>query len=237
MRECKRIQSALAAGHNLVLTGPFGIGRTALLRHLAKQMNEDWRFIFLDGSQTPARLLRGLIQKWAPKRPGTSRRTATAWKVERRHLATLRSPDPRPVVVVLDDVAKVTRPQLDLIRWLKDDGRFRIIAVTERFLPEDGQRRLRARLYPAPLLTLGPLPPRTARRFFETWSDQHRLEWGSDHIHGLTLSTHGYPLGMREAAKAAQAVVVSHPGHQTSPSSAQGTHTLRPPTIRRTARR
>jgi len=159
MRECKRIQSALAAGHNLVLTGPFGIGRTALLRHLAKQMNEDWRFIFLDGSQTPARLLRGLIQKWAPKRPGTSRRTATAWKVERRHLATLRSPDPRPVVVVLDDVAKVTRPQLDLIRWLKDDGRFRIIAVTERFLPEDGQRRLRARLYPAPLLTLGPLPP------------------------------------------------------------------------------
>jgi hypothetical protein len=212
VKESRRIRSVLAAGHNLVLTGPFGIGRTALLRHLAMQLNDDWRFVFLDGSQTPAKLLRKLIQEWAPKRPGTSRQAATAWKAERRRLATLRSPDPRPVVIVLDDVAKVTRPQLDLVRWLKDDGRFRVIVVTERFLPEDGQRRLRARLYPAPLLTLGPLPPSTARRFFEAWSDQYGLDWGPDRIHGLTLATHGYPLGMWEAARASQAVVVSNRG-------------------------
>ena len=55
-QEAERIRGELLAGRNVVLTGRFGIGRTALLRHLAREMKAEWRFIFLDGSLTAARL-------------------------------------------------------------------------------------------------------------------------------------------------------------------------------------
>jgi MoxR-like ATPase len=61
-REAARIRAALEADRNVVLTGPFGIGRTALARHAARTMAERFRFVFLDGDRSPARLCRELVE-------------------------------------------------------------------------------------------------------------------------------------------------------------------------------
>jgi energy-coupling factor transporter ATP-binding protein EcfA2 len=220
-KEAERIQSELELGHNLVLTGPFGIGRTTLLRHLARELKPTWRFVFLDGSQTPGSLCERLLDVWAPERPKALRKRTHPWTVERRLLPGLLDREPRSVAVVLDDLGKVTHPKLDFLRWLQGLGRVRIIVVTERFLDEGPLMHLRAVLYPAPLLTLGPLSNRPAQAFFEGWAQLHGLDWEPAAIHGLVLATRGYPTGMWEAAQGATALSpprgspwdsVGHPG-------------------------
>ena len=205
MKELERIQSELAAGHNLVLTGPFGIGRTTLLRHLARGLKPEFRFIFFEGSQTPGRICEQLLLDGAPAKPSAARKRTIPWKIERHRLETRRDRDPRPVVLVLDDVAEVTPPKLDFIHWLQGLHRYRIIAVTERFLSEKSLMRLRSALCPAPMVALGPLSAAMAQRFFEAWAAHHSLDWGPDIIHGLVLATRGYPTGMWDAARAAMA--------------------------------
>jgi energy-coupling factor transporter ATP-binding protein EcfA2 len=200
MKELERIRSELAAGHNLVLTGPFGIGRTTLLSHLARALKPELRFIFFEGSQTPGQICEQLLVDGSSVKP-TARKRTLPWKIERHRLESRKDRDPRPVVLVLDDVAKVTPPKLDFIHWLHGLHRYRIIAVTERFLPEKSLMHLRSALYPAPMVALGPLSAGMAQRFFEAWAVRHGLNWGPDIIHGLVLATRGYPTGMWEAAR------------------------------------
>jgi energy-coupling factor transporter ATP-binding protein EcfA2 len=200
MKEWERIKSELAAGHNLVLTGPFGIGRTTLLRHLARALKPDLRFMFFEGSQTPGRICEQLLLDGSPAKPGARKRTIP-WKIEHHRLESRKDRDPRPVVLVLDDVAKVTPPKLDFIHWLQGLHRYQIIAVTERFLPEKSLMHLRSALYPAPMVVLGPLSAGMAQQFFAAWATHHGLDWGPDIIHGLVLATRGYPTGMWEAAR------------------------------------
>jgi energy-coupling factor transporter ATP-binding protein EcfA2 len=200
-KESVRIQSELEAGHNLMLTGPFGMGRTTLLHHLARELKPTWRFVFLDGSQTPGSLCERLLEVWAPERPRPGRKRAHPWTVERRLLPGLLDREPRAVAVVLDDLGKVTHPKLDFLRWLQSLGRVRILVVTERFLGESLEMHLRAVIYPAPRLVLGPLSEGQGKAFFERWAQAHGLDWDSGAIHGLVLATRGYPTGMWEAAR------------------------------------
>lgn len=200
-KELARVQTELEAGHNLVLTGPFGIGRTALLRHLARAHRADWRFVFLDGGETPGRHCEHLLDVWVPDRPRPGRRRAEPWTVERRRLPERLAREPRSVAVVLDDLGKVTAPRREFLRWLQELARVRIILVTERFLGEEAELHLRALIYPAPKVTLGPLPEGPSRAFFEGWARHHGLVWDAATIHGLVLATRGYPTGMWEAAQ------------------------------------
>jgi hypothetical protein len=117
---------------------------------------------------------------------------------QRRAIAGDALPDPHSRVVVLDDMGKATRQRIDFARWLRSLGRFQVVAVTERFLPEEALLRLRTALAPAPLLTLDRLDPATAREFFQAWSEQHQLGWGPEQVRGLVQATRGYPLGMRQ---------------------------------------
>ena len=150
-RECARIRVELEAGRNLVLTGPFGIGRTELLRHVSLEQDPSRRFIFMNGTLTPGRLCKRLTRELGADTAGLG------FKAARTRLANLRTRDSRRCVLVLDDVARVTRPQLDFLRWLRRDGGLQLIIVAERFLPDDGLMRLRTSIFPAPLLRLGPL--------------------------------------------------------------------------------
>ena len=202
-RDADRIREELGAGHNMVLTGPFGIGRTALLHQVARNLEPAWRFVFLDGSQTAGWLCDRLLETWGSPRLRTPGRRTTPWTVARSRLPELLDAEPRSVAVVLDDLGKVTEPKLDFLRWLHGLGRIHILAVTERFLGEEGERRLRAVLYPAPRLALGPLPENPAKAFFEGWARAHGLGWGPGAIRGLVLATRGYPTGMWEAARSA----------------------------------
>jgi len=202
VKESERIRKELSEGNNLVLTGPFGIGRTALLRHLAKDLEEGFRFIFMDGSQTPGRLCEQLLLD-GTSRPAVPTRNATVpWKIDRHRLETRRERDPRTIVLVLDDLAKVTAPKLDFLRWLNGLDHYKIVAVTERFLLEKDLARLRRSLFPAPIVTVGPLSMTSAERFFGAWALQHGVGWSPEIIHGLVLATRGYPTGMWEAARA-----------------------------------
>lgn len=202
-QELARIHRLLLSGRNVVLTGAYGVGRTALLRQLARETVKEWRFVFIDGSQTAGEICERLVRALFPERPVPPRSAAVSWRTERHVIADRRIHSKVPVVVVLDDVAKVTRQKLDFIRWLKDLDKFRIIAVTERFLPEEDLTRLRTSLIPAPLVVLSRLGPAATHQFFETLAKAHGLPWGREEIHGLALATHGYPLGMWEAAKVA----------------------------------
>lgn len=211
-KESGRILHELRAGRNLVLSGAYGIGRTALLRHLASEWNEGWRFIFLDGSQTAALLCDQLILNLIPPKAGSAGPSHIPWTVRRRELEEWRARDRRTPVIVLDDLAKVSPAKLDFLRWLNALGHFRIIAVAESFLPEGSLMRLRTALLPAPLVVLERLGPAPAHQFFEGWARHHGLTWGKNIIHGLASATHGYPLGMLEAARAAMGRDPGRPG-------------------------
>jgi hypothetical protein len=200
--ESDRIRTELAAGKNLVLTGPFGIGRTAILRQVAWELREHWEFIFLSGAVTAGRMCRDLFLALFPQERDALNHREVSLAAQRRALAGAPRCDRRQWVVVLDDMAKATRQRVDFIRWLRGLGRFQVIAVTERFLPDEARQRLRVALAPAPLLALERLEPAMARAFFQAWSEQHRLGWGPDHVRGLVQATRGYPLGMREAVGA-----------------------------------
>ena len=204
-REIARIRRELAEGHNLVLTGRFGIGRTSLLRHMAREEGAEWYFVFIDGSQTPARMCEQLFLKLFPMQLKALRRSANPGSFMRRVITTRRFIDRRPHVLVLDDIAKLTHPRFEFIRWLRGLDRFRIIVVTERFLPQGDLWRLRSILVPAPLVTLERLSHSACRQFFETWSVRHGLGWDEGVVQGLARASNGYPLNMWETATAPSA--------------------------------
>ena len=204
-REMARIHRELAEGHNLVLTGRYGIGRTALLHHLAREDEAGWLYLFLDGSQTPARMCEQLFLKLFPKQLNALRRSANPGSFMRRIIASRRFSDRRPHALVLDDIAKLTHPRFEFIRWLQGLDRFRIIAVAERFLPQGDLWHLRSILVPAPLVTLERLGHSASRQFFETWSVRHGLGWDEGIVAGLVRACHGYPLAMWEIATAPSA--------------------------------
>ena len=200
-KEIERVCDELRGRHNLVLTGRFGMGRTTLLRHLARERKDEWRFIFLNGSLTAAKICEALHLALFPGVLGPEPGKRLSWKTQRHQIGDRPNRGRRALVVVLDDIAKVTRQRLDFIRWLNDLDTFRIIAVTEPFLPEAGLISLRIALCPAPVILLEPLSPAKAKLFFEAWAEQQGMAWNDDQVHGLVLATHGYPLGMTEAVK------------------------------------
>lgn len=204
-RECETalISSALREGKNLVVTGRFGIGRTTLLRRLAQDLKPDFRFLFFDGSKTAGRICEALFLKLFPDREFILETSRSPWRSSRYDLAHRKLPDLRPHVLVLDDIAKLTRQRLDFIRWLRSQNKFQIIAVTERFLPEQVLWQLRTALAPAPLVPLDALTLTMSEHFFEAWSNWHRLGWRPEEIHGMAVATHGYPLNMQEVAQTA----------------------------------
>ncbi len=192
-RELARVRRELTEGHNLVLTGRFGIGRTAFLRHLAREEDAGWHFVFIDGSQTPARMCEQLFLKLFPKQQRALRRAANPGSFMRRTVEGRGFIDRRPHVLVLDDIAKLTHPRFEFIRWLRGLDRFRIVGVTERFLPQGDLWRLRSILVPAPLVTLERLSHSACREFFETWSVRHGLGWDKGIVAGLVRASNGYP--------------------------------------------
>jgi hypothetical protein len=201
--ESARIRQELEAGRNLVLTGPFGIGRTALLRHVAWELRDALTFTFLSGGGTAGKMCQELFLALFPQERAALRAGAVRPAAQRRAIAGAALRGPRARVVVLDDIAKATRQRIDFARWLRGLDRLRVVAVTERFLPEEALLRLRTALAPAPLLVLDHLDAAKARAFFQAWSEQHHLGWGPEQVRGLVQATRGYPLGMRETVGAA----------------------------------
>lgn len=198
-REIAALAAALAAGLNVIVEGSYGMGRTALLHEVAARLGAAYRFAFAGFALTPAGICEQCLGCLAGARRLPRRR--------RRYLAAraalLRAPlaDPRPHVLVLDDLGRLTPAKAELIRRLSGCGRFRLAAVCEPFLPAPERLRLCAWLAPARRLTLGPLAPAAARRFFARLDAAYQLSWSPATIRDLARASGGYPLRMQEQAQ------------------------------------
>jgi len=81
----------------------FGIGRTSLVRHIAKITQDKWKFLFADFSRNPDQVCRELEKQLKSdifyKRPNVE-----GYKSRRRQVVSLVSRDSTPHVFVLDNI-------------------------------------------------------------------------------------------------------------------------------------
>jgi len=176
-RELRQIRAALDAGRNVVLTGRFGSGRTTLVRQLAANL-PTYRFVFMDAS-APQRVIRAALR-------------------ERRASAGIDDVlADAPLVLVLDDVARVTSPRLRLLREIVRAGHPRLVAIVDRAVSSEDVTRLRAVLNAASLIAVGPLDSRATEQYFAEAVERLGIGWSRDEIRSVARSTLGWPLIMR----------------------------------------
>jgi|YNPNPStandDraft_1061719.scaffolds.fasta_scaffold56514_1 AAA+ ATPase superfamily predicted ATPase len=197
-REVAQIRESLEEGRNVIISGKYGIGRTSLAKHIAKAMKDQWRFIFVDFSKTPASVCHYLLVELFPMHAFDHKHIK--YRSSRFRIVTLELKDKRKHVLVFDNLAKLTSPKNDLLRYLTWEKRFQFIVIVESFLPSDDLFLLRVRLDPAIVVNLERLCMGSVIRFFRSLSEEYELHWTETHIKDLAETTGGYPLRMREIA-------------------------------------
>jgi AAA ATPase domain len=196
--ETAQIIQELNRKNNVILTGKHGIGRTALLKHLAELNPKHRRFVFADFSQARSEVSRGLFAQLFPKENARRLGEYLAYKWARFRIAKHALPDKREHVLVLDNVARLTHQKLDLIRYLEFEKRFRFVAIVETFLHPDDLFSLRADLIPVSTIKLDSLDDASVEKFFRHYSEQQGWHWSEEEIETLVSSVGGYPLRMAE---------------------------------------
>lgn len=202
-RETSRIAAALTAGANVVVAGTYGIGRSALVRHVAEVMGDAWRFVFLDFSRSPAQLCSDLIGRLRPLAGRGPARGTRSFVSARAMALKLEPRGRRRHVLALDNVAALTVQKSILLRRLVATGRYRFVAIAETHMPETDLFKLRAGLVPVRLVTLANLPNAVAREFFIAASDELGLGWNEEEVAVLANVTGGHPLLMVDTAAGA----------------------------------
>jgi hypothetical protein len=204
-RERDLLLRALTCGQGVVLRGNYGYGRTALLRAVADKLAPAWRFVFADFRESSASVCGRLLAAF-PARRGRRVVVPMTYREVRSQLAK-RAADGRGVVLVLDDVERLTPAKWELLRFLTRLSGLRVVAIIEPFFPERDVTRLRAVLYPSIVLELHRLPHQVSVEFFRQASERYGFGWTDAHVHLLATSRGGYPLEMAEAVARARASV------------------------------
>ena len=202
-RESRAILRQLAEGGNVILTGKYGIGRTCLLRHVARGCPEGWRFIFTDFSRTPDQVCRTILGETLAAAAGNPRARRASYRAVRRQVLQGATRDGHRPIIVLDNISKLTAPKLDLLRWFREEERLQLVAIVETFLGFESVEQLRKVLYPARLVTLRRLTLADTRRFFLRADATFEIGWTPSHVDVLARATAGYPLGMVETVQRA----------------------------------
>ena len=122
----------------------------------------------------------------------------TGYRQNRFRIANLDFRGRKSPILVLDEIAKLTPPKLELIRYLAMAKRFQFVAVVENFLKADQLSLPRGWLHPALLLDIGYLGEQPAREFFRYYSRKNHFCWTEGEINNLAEMSGGYPLGMKE---------------------------------------
>ena len=197
-KEIGRMKEALKAGNNIIVLGKYGMGRTSLVQHLAKTTQDRWRFVFVDFSQTPGNVCKYLMAELFPTQEFV--REHARYRSSRFRITTLALNDSRKHVLVLDNVSKLSRQSLDLIRYLTWERRFQFVSIVESFLLSNDLFLWRVRMDPSTLITLRRLSAPSVVLFFEQLSREHHLDWTEGQIKDLAEITGGCPLRMKEIA-------------------------------------
>ncbi len=201
-KEARKITRALERGDNVVVKGIYGIGRTALVRHVAESLTQQFRFLFADFSKTPGQVCQELLSDLFPQRRYRKEDFQHhRYKEMRFRIATRALPDGKRHVIVLDNIGRLTGQRLALIRYLGWDKKFRFIAIVESYVSDAELLLLRAELMPAEVLTLSYLSAQSAWELLRRLAKENRFEWTETHMRHLAEAIRGYPLGLREAAE------------------------------------
>lgn len=196
--EIKQICRDLKLGHNIILTGKYGIGRTALAKHIAALLAGKWRFIFVDFSLTPGKMSELLMKELGIAKRNKQTGKKFGYKSMRYRVANICLPRKEKAVIVFDNIARLTSPKKDFFRYLILEQRFQFIAITEHFLPENDLFLMKAQLLPAATVCLHNLKAKDTLCFVRLYSSNHHLNWPDTHIQSLASLAGGYPLGMVE---------------------------------------
>lgn len=190
------ILETLEEGKSVIITGKFGIGRTALIKQIAAMTKKQCRFFFTDFSKTPGNVCNHLMKELFPEEEFKWKQRS--YRSTRSFILSHRLEDLRKQIIVLDNVEKVTAAKFGLIRSLIWEKRFQLIAIVENFLPPGDLFRLRVRMIPASVIALGYLSVRNVAEFFHHFSKEHHLKWDESEIRSLATVTGGYPLAMND---------------------------------------
>jgi len=195
-KETRAILRALEGGRNVLLQGRFGIGRTALTRHVSEVMGDRWHFHFLDFSETPRLMCHMLFEELHAGPCSRRPRKPMRYKAERYRILQKDMPDKKHHVIVFDNVAKLTRAKIAMLRHFRAEERFPVVAIIESFLEEKELRVLSAILAPTTRLSLGYLSETESHALLSHVSATRRLKWNEAYIRMLAETARGYPLGM-----------------------------------------
>jgi hypothetical protein len=218
-KEIDLIYEALEAGNHVVLKGKYGIGRTSLIRHVAKVMQREWRFLLVDFFPGPAWASRRLVAEIWPEGTGRGTPFSRSYRAARSQLVHRALVDPRRHVIVLDNIGALSAQRLGFIRYVAGKERFQLVAVLEGFVGERELFRLRMELFPALLLTLVPLLAKDVRAFLRHASAKYDLGWTERHMDSLVEVVRGYPLAMNEVV---QRELQRRRGVESSRATAEG---------------
>jgi predicted ATPase len=200
-KETKLIIKELMRGHNIVIEGKFGIGRTSLVKHVSSLLVNKWRFIFVDFSQTPGKMSEKLMKELHIPKMNRQTGKRFGYKSMRYRIANMLLPKGKKTVIVFDNIAKITPQKTIFLRHLILEQHFQFIAIVEHFLPENDLFFLKAQLLPAATVFLHNLNSEDVVNYLRHLSDRHRWNWPEDHISSMASLIGGYPLGMIEMMK------------------------------------
>lgn len=200
-KETKLIIKELMQGHNIVVEGKFGIGRTSLVQHVSSVISDQWRFIFVDFSQTPGKMSEKLMKELHIPKMNKQTGKQFGYKSRRYRIANTALPKGKKAVIVFDNITKITPQKTIFLRHLILEQRFQFIAVVEHFLPENDLLFLKAQLLPAATVSLHNLNGEDIINYLRYLSNLHHWNWPKTHIISMAALTSGYPLGLIEMMK------------------------------------
>ena len=202
-QEIRDVTASLSGERNIVVVGPIGIGRTSLIRQVARQMAGQWKFHFVDFSGTPGDASRALARAlWPAGRMAAA--SARLGHADRNFRISHRGSRRTIRVIVMEDIASLTGPMIRFIRSLAvAASRFRLVAIVERTLPPDSLRALRGFLWPSDLIRLPALNRKASMGLIKHLSDRHGLGWTDDMVRMAAASTFGYPSCIHEIVQRA----------------------------------
>ena len=199
--ETKQIIKEIHQGVNIIVSGKFGMGRTALVKKISEILADERKFIFLDFSETPGQMAKRLMRELGLSSRNKKTGRKMGYKSMRYRIVTVRSSAQNKPIIVFDNIAKLTPQKIIFLRNLLEERHFQIIAIVENFLPAKDLLRLKAQLYPTKFFALNHLRPQDVLTLIHLYSDKYDLNWPDTYIRELVSLVGRYPLGIIEMVR------------------------------------
>lgn len=194
-KEINQITRALEVGNNVIIHGKYGMGRTSLVRQIARLTRQRWQFWFADCAQTPEKICRQLFKELFPDE---RHRYPLKYKSLRQRIAAASLSAHPPVVLVLDNVATITSARMEFFRYLAINGNFAFIVIVDDSLDQQAELQLRGALQLTCQVFLSYLSSPEIEQFFQHFSQRFGWGWSTEMIQSQGRLTRGYPLFLTE---------------------------------------